>query len=157
MRDRGTPAASTRATSEAQHRERRRQPRLVARDVGHEAVRVPRAIGGRRRQIREIRPRQPRHQIEDVRRRRRSRPCTMIDRSRRRPSGVPASDRPAVRRAGPRQRYSTGARLASIAARYGSSHGGSFSSRPSDDSSSSAVNPGCMVATSNSTPPGSRK
>ena len=36
-------------------------------------------------------------------------------------------------------------------------HGGSLSDRPSTASSSSAVNPGSMVATSNSTPPGSRK
>ena len=36
-------------------------------------------------------------------------------------------------------------------------HGGSFSARPSVDASSSAVKPGWMVATSKSTPPGSRK
>ena len=46
---------------------------------------------------------------------------------------------------------------ASISALCISSHGGSLSSRPSCDSSSSAVNPGSIVATSNSTPPGSLK
>ena len=53
--------------------------------------------------------------------------------------------------------YLTGASPRSISARYGSSHGGSFRSRPSDAGASSIANPGCSVATSNSTPPGSRK
>src|SRR5207248_11366573 len=43
--------------------------------------------------------------------------------------------------------------IASMLARLGSYHGGSFSERPSADTSSSAVNPGAIVATSNSTPP----
>ena len=46
---------------------------------------------------------------------------------------------------------------ASIAARLASCHGGSFSDAPSCDSGSSTVKPGAMVATSISTPPGSRK
>ena len=67
--------------------------------------------------------------------------------------GVPSK---LTARSGDRQRSSRGS-VASISARYGSSHGGSFSSRPSAGSGSSTVNPGAIVATSNSTPPGSRK
>ena len=54
------------------------------------------------------------------------------------------------------QQVTTGS-IGSMLARFGSSHGGSLSARPSDDTSSSTVNPGAIVATSNSTPPGSRK
>src|SRR5262249_15478103 len=53
--------------------------------------------------------------------------------------------------------YVTGGSVRSMLARFGSSHGGSFRARPSDDRSSSTVNPGAVVATSNNTPPGSRK
>src|SRR5262249_14995640 len=53
--------------------------------------------------------------------------------------------------------YVTGGSICSMLARFGSSQGGSLSARPSDDRSSSTVNPGAVVATSNSTPPGSRK
>src|SRR5262249_49737482 len=45
----------------------------------------------------------------------------------------------------------------SMSTRFCSSHGGSFIAPPSAGSSSSAVNPGSIVATSKSTPPGSRK
>src|SRR5688500_4759544 len=48
-------------------------------------------------------------------------------------------------------------RPASIDARRGSSHGGSLREVPRSGTDSSAVNPGGIVATSNSTPPGSRK
>jgi protein-L-isoaspartate O-methyltransferase len=51
----------------------------------------------------------------------------------------------------------TGASADSISARLASSHGGSFNPRPSEFTSSSARNPGWIVATSNSTLPGSRK
>ena len=53
--------------------------------------------------------------------------------------------------------YFTGASIGSMSARLASSQCGSFNSRPSDPSASSAVKPGAVVATSNSTPPGSRK
>ena len=51
----------------------------------------------------------------------------------------------------------TGVRCSSMSRRFASSHGGSFSPVPSEATSSSAANPGDIVATSNSTPPGSRK
>ena len=50
-----------------------------------------------------------------------------------------------------------GASADSMSDRYGSSHGGSLSPSPSWLTGSSAVKPGSRVASSNSTPPGSRK
>jgi len=53
--------------------------------------------------------------------------------------------------------WSTRGSPASIAARFGSSQGGSLSAPPRSGRASSTVNPGRTVATSKSTPPGSRK
>ena len=55
MRERRMPAPSTRATSGVEHREARRDARLVARDIGHEAVRIPGAFGCGRREIGQVR------------------------------------------------------------------------------------------------------
>src|SRR5690606_2296842 len=51
----------------------------------------------------------------------------------------------------------SGGSTASMAARCGSSHGGSTSDSPRCAGSSSTAKPGPSVASSNSTPPGSRK
>ena len=50
-----------------------------------------------------------------------------------------------------------GVSLATIAARCGSSHGGRITLRPSSSTGPSTVKPGPSVASSNRTPPGSRK
>ena len=77
--------------------------------------------------------------------------------------GWPGSNRwtSAISRASPvidrRMRAAERRQRASITSRWGSSHGGSRSRRPSSSSGSSIGEAGRSVAISNSTPPGSRK
>ena len=99
-RSRGSPAASTCDDERLQHGQRGRQARLVLRDVGHEAVRIPGAIRGGGRQVR----RRSAAPMRGTRSRMFSgpapRPWTMITTTGACPSGLPRRQRPAGRRAG---------------------------------------------------------
>ena len=152
------------STSAGEHAERRRQARLVRRDRRHEALRIPGAAGRGRREIR--RRRRDRAPGPD----RGCSPAPRCGRARGSPtagacsSGTPASsDRlPGMRR---HRRDVSGCVIGTARAQVrldrradSALPTAAASGRGRDRSTdSSTAKPGRIVATSNSTPPGSRK
>jgi hypothetical protein len=136
----------------------RRQPRLVLRSLGQKCERIPRVVGRSWREIGEIGASQSRHETENILGRSASSVQQNDDEPALAESGTRLTDGlSAMRVHGERCGHHDRASPDSISRRAGSSHGGSFSTRPSSSTGSSIVNPGPIVAISKSTPPGSRK
>ena len=160
----GNPGGRDRAAHALELGERRGEPRLVGCERGEKALRIPGVLGRLRREEGDARSRQRSRKAEDVLRRGaaamhehdgdvRFRERRAGDEHRR--GGVRIGERhePASRAVG----WTSAGRPAAMAARCGSSQGGSTSVSPSLSFASSTAKPGPSVASSKSTPPGSLK